>query len=116
MSKFIEIVPLQAFTTSASPSGSCRIYSTGEIIGEYSGIHISEQALVVKTDKGISVMSGCAHPGIIEILNVVKKKLNNDCFYCVLGGFHLMEEHAEIINHIVDEFKKLKVIKVGSTH
>jgi len=92
------------------------IYSTGEIIGTYKGNSISEQALIVKTEKGISVITGCAHPGIIKILEKIRASLSNEKFYAVFGGFHLKDHSITEIKKIVDEFIALKVQKVGATH
>ncbi|MCK4248510.1 MAG: MBL fold metallo-hydrolase, partial [Candidatus Omnitrophica bacterium] len=93
-----------------------KIYTTGEISGEYKKEYMPEQALVIETDKGISVITGCAHPGIIKILEQVKKNFNNKNFYMVFGGFHLMNKDKRVINLIADEFKKLGVQKAGPSH
>lgn len=54
------------------------VFSTGELMG-------IEQSLAVKTDKGILVVTGCAHPGVVNILKVATEfgKLHG-----ILGGFH----------------------------
>jgi len=92
------------------------IYITGEIAGEYKGEYMPEQALVIKTAKGISVITGCAHPGIIKILNNVKNNFSKENFYAVIGGFHLMNKDEHLIEIIVDRFKKMGVKKPGATH
>lgn len=92
------------------------IFATGEIAGEYKGEYMSEQALVIKTDKGISVITGCAHPGIIKILHTVKKNFPNGDIYAVLGGFHLINKDERDIGIIADEFRKIGVAKAGPTH
>ncbi|MDP8212487.1 MAG: MBL fold metallo-hydrolase [Candidatus Zapsychrus exili] len=92
------------------------VYSSGEIVGTYKGKNISEQSLIVKTEKGFSVITGCAHPGIIKILEKVKSQLSIKKFYAVLGGFHLKNHSNKEIKQIVEEFVKLKVNKVGATH
>lgn len=92
------------------------IYSTGEIIGEYKGEKIAEQAIIVKTDNGISVISGCAHPDIITILKNVHSNFPDEKLYMVFGGFHLMEKDARSIQLSVEGFKELGVIKAGPTH
>jgi 7,8-dihydropterin-6-yl-methyl-4-(beta-D-ribofuranosyl)aminobenzene 5'-phosphate synthase len=54
------------------------IFSTGELRG-------IEQALALKTSKGMVVVTGCSHPGIGEIFDAVA------CYgkiYGVIGGFH----------------------------
>ena len=49
------------------------IFSTGQIQGSCAGKVIFEQALAVKFLKNITIITGCAHPGIVNIINVVKK-------------------------------------------
>jgi len=92
------------------------IFITGEIAGEYKDEYMPEQALVTKTDKGISVITGCAHPGIIKMLNTVKRNFPNDDIYAVLGGFHLMDKDKIFVEIIADELNKIGVKKAGATH
>ena len=92
------------------------IYVTGEIIGEYKGRDISEQAVVVDTDKGLTVMTGCAHPGIIKIVDLVRSQFPEKPFYAVFGGFHLMNKHPRNIHSIINKFRDFGVRKVGPTH
>ncbi len=92
------------------------IYSTGEIIGLYKGNHLSEQALIIKTEKGFSVITGCAHPGIIKILEKAKAQLSIKSFYTVCGGFHLKGHSIKELEKIVEKFKEFKVKRVGATH
>ena len=76
---------------------------------------IKEQSLVLFTKKGIVIITGCSHPGIVNIIKTVKQEFNQK-IYLVLGGFHLLDESEESISIIVDEFKKEGVLKVGATH
>lgn len=59
------------------------VYSTGELGG-----FIKEQSLIIKTTKGLVVITGCAHPGIANIVKKAKEMLKTDV-YLALGGFHL---------------------------
>jgi len=92
------------------------IFISAQIPGEYAGRFISEQALVIKSNKGISVLTGCTHPGIIKILQKVRKIFPRDKFYLVAGGFHLIDKPTEICKYIVEQLKELKVKIVGPTH
>ena len=92
------------------------IYSTGEIFGIYKGANISEQSLIIKTEKGFSIVTGCAHPGIIKIIEKVKAQLSIRGFYAVIGGFHLKDSSTKEIEQIVEKFRELKVKRVGATH
>ena len=95
---------------------SKNIFLTGENEGEYKGEYLFEQALVAKTDRGISLITGCAHPGIIKMLKEVKNDFPKEAIYAVFGGFHLVNEKDESITAIVDEFKRKGVKKAGPTH
>jgi len=56
------------------------VYSTGAL-----GKLIKEQSLVVNTEKGNIVITGCAHPGLAKIID---KANRFGKIYGVLGGFH----------------------------
>ena len=92
------------------------IFITGEISGEYQRQHIAEQALVVRTENGLSVITGCAHPGIVKMLEEVKKKFPKEQIYSVFGGFHLMDKNRRAIEIVVERFKEMQVKKAGPTH
>ncbi len=92
------------------------IFSTGEIAGTYQGNYMPEQALVLKTSHGITIITGCAHPGILKIVEETKTKFPDEPIYFVLGGFHLMESDKRKIEIIVKTFKEMKIERVGPTH
>jgi len=81
-----EIVHPNAFSepTEISPG----IYSTGAL-----GVLLKEQSLVVKTEKGNIVITGCAHPGLERILQTAGSLCR---IYGVLGGFHGFSKFAEL--------------------
>lgn len=54
------------------------IFSTGELKG-------IEQALAVRTDRGIVVVTGCSHPGVSEILEAASKLGK---VFGIIGGLH----------------------------
>jgi len=92
------------------------VYVTGEINGRYNNSKMPEQALVLDTKKGVSVITGCAHPGIIKMLRIVKKQFKRKSFYAVLGGFHLLHKRTSDVRDIIKEFKALGVKKAGPSH
>ena len=92
------------------------IFITGEIPGAYHGKYMPEQAGVLKTENGITVITGCAHPGILKIVEKVKVKFPGERIYFVLGGFHLMELDKRGIEIVVERFKEMEIKRVGPTH
>jgi 7,8-dihydropterin-6-yl-methyl-4-(beta-D-ribofuranosyl)aminobenzene 5'-phosphate synthase len=87
-----------------------RAYSTGEL-----GDWIKEQSLAIETGKGLVVITGCAHPGVVNVVREAKKLLKSDV-HLVLGGFHLCWLNALQIKGIVDGVKKEGVEKVAPCH
>jgi 7,8-dihydropterin-6-yl-methyl-4-(beta-D-ribofuranosyl)aminobenzene 5'-phosphate synthase len=95
---------------------SKNIYATGQIGAKYKDKFMSEQALVVRGKKGISVITGCAHPGVSRIIKHVKRKFEVDELYMVFGGFHLGEEKREQIDKIIMELRETGVLKAGPSY
>lgn len=79
------------------------------------GFLLYEQALVIETSKGLVVITGCAHPGIIRILQEVQKRWKHP-IHLVLGGFHLFRNKQSQIDEIVDQFKSLNVQVAAPCH
>jgi 7,8-dihydropterin-6-yl-methyl-4-(beta-D-ribofuranosyl)aminobenzene 5'-phosphate synthase len=79
------------------------------------GFRLYEQALVIRTSKGLVVITGCAHPGITHLLEVVKQRLDAP-IHLVLGGFHLFRKNRRFIDKIVNAFKTLKVENAAPCH
>jgi len=89
---------------------------TGEIEGEYDGAYMPEQALVVNTEQGITVITGCSHPGIVNMIKNVKDRFPRSKISLVFGGFHLMDHDPQEVQSIVTAIKDMGVEKVGPTH
>lgn len=61
------------------------VMSTGEMGGG-----VSEHSLVINMrDKGLVVLSGCAHPGIVNIVKRAQLVSGVSRVYAVIGGFHI---------------------------
>ncbi len=86
------------------------VFLTGEM-----GTNIKEQSIILNTNRGLIVITGCAHPGIVDILKKAKDIIDKDIYF-VLGGFHLKAMTDNEINEVIREFKNLNVLKVGPTH
>ena len=95
----------------SSPALICEnLYSSGEFAGP-----IPEQALVLNTKKGLVVITGCSHPGIVGMLKEIKSAFNKNIFM-VLGGFHLLDKTEKEMDHIITDMKVLGIEKCGASH
>lgn len=86
------------------------IYSTGEL-----GTLIKEQSLIVKTNRGLIVITGCAHPGIVKVVRKARDVGQGDILF-VMGGYHLGSKNQVEIRNIISDLKKLGVLYVGPCH
>jgi len=86
------------------------VYSTGEM-----GSWIKEQSLIVQTERGLIVITGCAHPGIVKVVKRAKDLLKKNILL-VVGGFHLIGKGEKEIREIVLDFRKLGVKYVAPCH
>jgi 7,8-dihydropterin-6-yl-methyl-4-(beta-D-ribofuranosyl)aminobenzene 5'-phosphate synthase len=78
---------------------------------------LDDQSLVIDVEgKGLVVVAGCAHAGIINTIKYAQKITANSSVYAVLGGFHLISADAERIKATVDELAKLDLKFVGPCH
>jgi len=86
------------------------VWSTGEL-----GTLKKEQSLVIDTDKGLILIAGCAHPGIVRIVKHVKRHFNKDVLL-LMGGFHLEYNPAFMVKGVISKLKKLGVRRVAPSH
>ena len=79
------------------------------------GEQIIEQSMIVDSAEGAVVITGCSHPGIIEIVRKSKEILPKD-IHMVFGGFHLLRSSEDDIKQTINEFRKRGIKKAGPTH
>jgi 7,8-dihydropterin-6-yl-methyl-4-(beta-D-ribofuranosyl)aminobenzene 5'-phosphate synthase len=74
-----------------------------------------ELVVVVRTDHGLVIVSGCAHRGIINSINAVSDYFHeNICG--VVGGTHLVTADANRMLRTVQEFEKINASKLVLGH
>nr|WP_320160808.1 MBL fold metallo-hydrolase [uncultured Methanoregula sp.] len=79
---------------------------------------LDDQALVINVkDKGLVVISGCAHAGIINTVEYAKKITGVDHVHAVLGGFHLTgPAFAQVIPPTITGMKQINPDYVVPMH
>jgi len=100
-----------AAQTVDKPVEICRnVYLTGQM-----GDEIKEQSLIIDSPKGLIIVTGCSHQGIVNVLRRAKEILDKP-ICLVFGGFHLGDKPEAEVQGIIAAFKELKVEKCGATH
>jgi len=93
------------------PQQICRgAYTSGVLHNK-----IEEQGMYVETAEGIVVITGCAHPGIVNITRAAKQNADRPVL-AVLGGFHMAGATRKETSRVIDALKGLGVRKAGPCH
>ena len=86
----------------------------GEFIQE---TFIGEQAVILNAKgKGLIVLSGCAHRGIVNAVKQAQKMTGIEKVCAVMGGFHLTNAKAEVIQKTVADIKAMNPEYIVPTH
>ncbi|MCP4686595.1 MAG: MBL fold metallo-hydrolase [Desulfobacterales bacterium] len=73
-------------------------------------------SLVIDGDKGLTLVLGCAHAGMVNIIEYVLEKLNRDRLHAVIGGTHLGFSSEVQFEETVEAIDKYRIEKIGVSH
>ncbi len=95
-----------------------QIWVTGEIAGEYKGNYLAEQCLMMQASDRLHVITGCSHPGILNMVETCMEAFPELPLGTVLGGFHLRDQFSfsESVLSVAEALKLMGVQKIGPTH
>ncbi len=86
------------------------IHATGRV-----GTGIVEQALVVATPEGNVVITGCAHPGVSNMVYAARRIIEGEVTL-VMGGFHLRSASDAQLRAIIHDLEAMGVQRVAPCH
>ena len=75
-----------------------------------------DQSLVINTDKGFVLLSGCGHAGIINTLDHVKEHINSNNLYTAIGGFHLANATDDHLKWTAEKLQEFGLSKIIGAH
>jgi len=75
-----------------------------------------DQAVFIKSERGLIVVLGCAHRGVINTLRYAQKLTGVEPIYAVIGGIHLVTASSERISLTIADLKKLGIQRLGVSH
>jgi len=67
-------------------------------------------------DKGLVIVTGCSHAGIVNIVNYATQITGFDTIEGVIGGLHLVEAPDAIIKRTVEELLKKNISWISAGH
>lgn len=98
----------------------CQIYpgiwSTGQMKTEIFNTIIHEQSLIIEKEDKIFVITGCAHPGIVEVAEKAKSMFPDKTLALLAGGFHLRAHSEKQLEEISSRLKEIGVKAVAPSH
>lgn len=86
------------------------VFTTGPV-----GSTIIEQALVVETPEGAVMISGCAHPGVVEMVETAQEAVGSE-IAVLIGGLHLLDIGEQEMQSIIAELRRLGVQRILPSH
>ncbi|MFH1024709.1 MAG: MBL fold metallo-hydrolase [Planctomycetota bacterium] len=75
-----------------------------------------DQAVWVETEKGIVVLCGCAHAGVVNTLEQVRRETGNGLIHAVVGGLHLRGAGRDRIVRTVEALNRFGVRRLAAGH
>jgi len=90
------------------------LLKTGE---DYSqDLIFDDQTLIVNTEKGLIIILGCSHSGMINIINHIIDKTGKNHIRTIIGGTHLGPASEETKEKTIQALKKFDIEKIGVSH
>lgn len=75
-----------------------------------------DTALVLDTDRGLIILSGCGHAGIINTLAYARKEVRAAPIYAAIGGFHLMRASDQTLDWTARNLRKFGLANFIGAH
>lgn len=77
---------------------------------------LDDQALFFHTPKGLVVILGCAHAGVINTLEHIRSLTQNAPIHTLLGGMHLERASERRMNETFAALHALRIQRFGPNH
>jgi 7,8-dihydropterin-6-yl-methyl-4-(beta-D-ribofuranosyl)aminobenzene 5'-phosphate synthase len=88
------------------PGGSVRVQLP---TGPSEDMIPEDSSVVVTTPRGLVVLSGCCHAGMINTLDYVRQFTRDDRIHAAIGGFHLFAASDDLLAWTADQLRMLGV-------
>lgn len=75
-----------------------------------------DQSLIIETEKGLCIILGCAHSGIINIINYAIEKTGQSHINTIIGGTHLGPVSQEQQEKSIKALKEFDIDRIGVSH
>lgn len=77
---------------------------------------LDDQALAISTPRGLVVVAGCAHAGIINTVRYAQALMGQREVLAIVGGFHLIDADAEKLKRTTAALQELQPALIAPNH
>ncbi|NLK62598.1 MAG: MBL fold metallo-hydrolase [Fusobacteria bacterium] len=75
-----------------------------------------EQVMIIENNDKIAIITGCAHSGIINIIDEVKSYFPNKKINSIVGGFHLKGVNKDRVLKTIGRIVEENINQIGINH
>jgi 7,8-dihydropterin-6-yl-methyl-4-(beta-D-ribofuranosyl)aminobenzene 5'-phosphate synthase len=75
-----------------------------------------DSSLVLDTPKGLVIITGCGHAGIVNIVTLAEKHFADRPIYGIVGGLHLFAATDEVIDWTSFKLRRFQVANLLAAH
>ncbi len=97
------------------PTGDTRLFMQREEELKHDTFE-HEMALVLEADNGLVLLTGCAHNGVLNMIEATRQALPDKPILAVIGGFHLMHETQPVVFEVGTLLKEMDIPAVYTGH
>lgn len=76
----------------------------------------ADQALFAMTARGVVIILGCAHAGVVNTMEYVLSLTGEESIHAVIGGMHLLHADRERLEKTFEAFREHRVEVLGACH
>lgn len=118
--EFTEISP-NVFVTGAIPRLTGYEDVGGKFLAEKDGQLVPDEleddmAMVIDHPTGLIIIDGCAHAGIINTIDYVRRQTGKNKVRAFIGGTHLMSASADRMKKTIDALREMEVEQIVPCH
>ena len=84
--------------------------------GEVEDVVPEDMALAIQTNKGLVLLFGCGHAGVVNTLEHVRKAIDPSPVHTIIGGLHLFAANEEHLSWTASQLKKFGVQELVGAH
>ncbi len=78
---------------------------------------LDDVSLLIETDSGPVILTGCAHAGIVNVMEHFSNQTGHKTFYAVIGGTHLgFLSSSDQLEKTMDAFERFHIKKLAVSH